>query len=129
MPPEREGQRSGKHASRSSAGARQPSLSPEAEALCGSAARRVTLMISYWRTPHATADRGAGPPVAAMRFPPPGAAAWTAPFYAAVAPGAAPKRPSLPVPVGALWARLPADADDDYAEVPLPAYEECFQGF
>jgi hypothetical protein len=92
-------------------------------------ARRVTLMISYWREPHAAPAAGGGAR-AAMRFPRrAGAPRWARPFFAA-APGAeAPRKrkPAAPVAVGRLWTAVPDGGDDGRAAVPLPPYDACFQ--
>jgi len=98
----------------------------------GETARRVTLMISFWRRPHARHDRE-GAPCAAMRFP---TNPWTAPFWTRVdcADDAKPTR-SAPVPVARLWTVVVDGATDDgepvypREPVPLPPYEACWQGF
>ena len=98
----------------------------------GETARRVTLMISFWRRPHARHDRE-GAPRAAMRFP---TNPWTAPFWTRVdcADDAKPTR-SAPVPVAQLWTVVVDGTADDgepvypREPVPLPPYEACWQGF
>ncbi|KAH8097349.1 hypothetical protein JL720_238 [Aureococcus anophagefferens] len=76
-------------------------------------ARRVTLMISYWREPHAAPAAGGGAR-AAMRFP-----------RRAAAPRK--RKPAAPVAVGRLWTAVPDGGDDGRAAVPLPPYDACFQ--
>ena len=88
----------------------------------GEAARRVTLMISFWRRPHARHDRE-GAPRAAMRFP---TNPWTAPFRVPVdnADDAKPTR-SAPVPVARLWTCLlytsPSPRDATLSRMPSSA--------
>lgn len=104
------------------------------------AARRVTLMISYWKKPHARPSRSEEPE-AAMAFPGVDEGYdWAMPFYAGGpwalrsakhmnATGDGAPQPASPVPVGALWARLPGSDGDAFGPVPLPPYDACFQGF
>lgn len=91
----------------------------------GETARRVTLMISFWRQPHARHERD-GAPSAAMRFPV--NVDWTVPFREDVdgADDSKPKR-TAPVPVAQLWTAV--GAADDRGSAPLPPYEACWQGF